>query len=121
MTGVEAVLRAERLAIGVAGVVLYLVLGGSWLLLVPLLLAIDLSMIGYLAGPRVGAITYNAAHNFVIALLTVGAGWWFGLAWLQLLGAVWIAHVGADRALGYGLKLPTDFRDTHLGRIGRDS
>jgi hypothetical protein len=78
MTGVEAVLRAERLAIGVAGVVLYLVLGGSWLLLVPLLLAIDLSMIGYLAGPRVGAITYNAAHNFVIALLTVGAGWWFG-------------------------------------------
>jgi hypothetical protein len=121
VTAVEAVLRAERLAIGIAGVAVYLILGGSWLLLVPLLLAIDLSMLGYLAGPRVGAVTYNAAHNFVIALLALAAGWWSGLAWLQLLGAAWLGHVGVDRALGYGLKLPTDFRDTHLGRIGRDS
>jgi hypothetical protein len=29
------------------------------------------------------------------------------------------AHIGFDRALGFGLKLPTSFRDTHLGRIGR--
>jgi hypothetical protein len=116
---VELILRAERVAIGAAGIVLYVTLGGSWLLLLPLLLAIDLSMVGYLAGPRIGSITYNAAHNLVIALLALGAGWWASVGWLQLLGAVWIAHVGMDRALGYGLKLPTDFRDTHLGRIGR--
>jgi hypothetical protein len=33
--------------------------------------------------------------------------------------AVLLTHIGLDRTLGYGLKLPTDFRDTHLGRIGR--
>jgi hypothetical protein len=118
---VELILRAERLAIGIAGVGAYVWLGGSWLLLLPLLLAIDLSMVGYLAGPRVGAVTYNAAHNFVGALLALGIGWAAAMPWLELFGALWIGHVGIDRALGYGLKLPTDFRDTHLGRIGRAS
>ena len=119
MSTIKGILRAEQVAIGAAGVVLYLSLGGTWLLLVPLLLAIDLSMVGYLAGPRVGAVTYNAAHNFVIALGMLAIGWLGNIAWLELLGAVWLAHVGFDRALGYGLKLPSDFRDTHLGRIGR--
>jgi hypothetical protein len=119
VSAVERILRAERLAIAAAGVTLYIALGGSLLLLLPLLLAIDLSMIGYAVSPRVGAVTYNAAHNLVIALAVLGVGWWMGLIWVQLLGAVWIAHVGVDRALGYGLKLPSDFRDTHLGRIGR--
>jgi hypothetical protein len=116
---VGVIVRAEHVAIGIAGVLLYLVGGGGWLWLVPLLVAVDLSMIGYLAGPRIGSITYNAAHNFVVALLVLGIGWWGSIGWLQLLGALWLAHVGLDRALGYGLKLPTDFRDTHLGRIGR--
>ena len=115
----SVILRAEQVAIGLTGVIGYVALGGSWLLLPPLLLVFDVSMVGYLAGPRIGSITYNAAHNLVIALLTLGIGWWAGVAWLQLLGALWLAHVGFDRALGYGLKLPSDFRDTHLGRIGR--
>ena len=119
MTAIGIILRAEQVAMGLAGIVVYVGLGGSGLLLVPLLLAFDVSMVGYLAGPRVGSITYNAGHNLVIALLALGIGWWAGLAWLQLLAALWVAHVGFDRALGYGLKLPTDFRDTHLGRIGR--
>ncbi|HTE67028.1 MAG TPA: DUF4260 family protein, partial [Candidatus Binatia bacterium] len=46
-------------------------------------------------------------------------GWFVPLAWVALAGAIVFAHVGMDRTLGYGLKLPTDFRDTHLGRIGR--
>ena len=119
MIAVGVILRAEQVAIGLGGIVLYLALGGSWLLLAPVLLAFDLSMVGYLAGPRIGSITYNAGHNLVIALLALGIGWWAGLVWLQLLAALWVSHVGFDRALGYGLKLPTDFRDTHLGRIGR--
>ena len=116
---VGAILRAEHVAIGIVGIVLFAAAGGSWLLLLPLLLAIDLSMVGYLAGPRLGAITYNAAHNLVVALLVLGIGWFAGIGWLQVLGAAWLAHVGLDRALGYGLKLPSDFGDTHLGRIGR--
>jgi uncharacterized protein DUF4260 len=119
MTVVAAILRAEQIAIFVAGSVAYLALGGTWWLGIPLLFAIDFSMVGYLAGPRLGAITYNAGHNLVIALLAFGIGWWADVTWLELFGALWVAHIGMDRSLGYGLKLPSDFRDTHLGRIGR--
>jgi len=112
-------LRAEWLAIFVAGVVIYMEFGGHPLLLLPLLIAPDLSMVGYLAGPRVGALTYNLAHNLVVALGVLAVGWFVPVAPLALAGAVLFAHVGMDRSLGYGLKLPTDFRDTHLGRIGR--
>jgi Domain of unknown function (DUF4260) len=116
---VDWVLRAESLALFVVGVLLYLQMGGNALWLLPLLLAPDISMVGYLGGPRSGAITYNLAHNLVTALVLLGIGWFAAIAPLALAGAILVAHVGMDRTLGYGLKLPTDFRDTHLGRIGR--
>jgi len=116
---VAAILRAEQLATFAAGAVVWLANGGPPLLLIPAWLAVDLSMVGYLAGPRVGAITYNAAHNLVLPLALLGAGWWTDTGWLILASAALLTHVGLDRTLGYGLKLPTDFRDTHLGRIGR--
>lgn len=119
MRATDLILRAEALAIFLAGVVVYLQLNGHALWLLPLLLVPDLSMVGYLAGPRVGAITYNAAHNLVVALGLLAIGWFAAIAPLALFGAILTAHVGMDRTLGYGLKLPTDFRDTHLGRIGR--
>ena len=115
----DVVLRVEALALFVAGVLLYLQLNGHPLWLLPLLLVPDLSMIGYVAGPRLGAVTYNLAHNLATALVVLAIGWLGALAPVALAGALLIAHVGMDRSLGYGLKLPTDFRDTHLGRIGR--
>lgn len=117
MTGV--ILRVEAIVLFVAGVLLYLQLNGHPLWLLPLLLAPDLSMIGYVRGPRLGAVTYNLAHNLATALVVLAIGWFAAIAPLALAGAILIAHVGMDRSLGYGLKLPTDFRDTHLGRIGR--
>jgi len=116
---VDLILRAEQVAIAVAGIVAWVANGGPPLLLIPAWLLIDLSMVGYLGGPLVGSITYNAAHNLVLALALLGLGWWTDTGWLVLAGAVFLTHVGLDRALGYGLKLPTDFRDTHLGRIGK--
>jgi hypothetical protein len=116
---IRIILRAEQVAIFGTGVALWFASGGPALLLVPALLAPDLSMIGYLRGPRLGSITYNAVHHLVLALALLGLGWWLTVGWLVLAGAAVLAHVGMDRALGYGLKLPTDFRDTHLGRIGR--
>ena len=116
---VSLILRAEQVASFATGVVLWFVNGGPPLLLIPALLAPDLSMVGYLRGPGLGAITYNAVHHFVLALALLGLGAWLSVGWLLLAGAAVLAHVGMDRALGYGLKLPTDFRDTHLGRIGR--
>lgn len=112
-------LRLEGLAFLIAGSAFYLATGGPMLLLVPLLLAVDLSMAGYLLGSRPGAITYNLAHNQATALLVLGAGVLLASAPVLLAGAVLLAHVGMDRLAGYGLKYATSFHDTHLGRIGR--
>lgn len=119
MRTVDWILRAESVAIFVAGVLLYLQLNGHGLWLLPLLLAPDLSMVGYVGGPRAGAVTYNLAHNLVSAVVLLGVGWFGAIAPLALAGAILLAHVGMDRTLGYGLKLPSGFQDTHLGRIGR--
>jgi hypothetical protein len=116
---VDVLLRAEQVAIAGGGIVLWIANGGWPLLLIPVWLLVDLSMIGYLGGPRLGSITYNAAHNLVPPIGLLGLGSWTDTPWMVLAAAVLITHIGLDRALGYGLKLPTDFRDTHLGRIGR--
>ena len=76
-------------------------------------------MVGYLRGPRAGAVLYNLAHNQALGLLALGLGVATGTVAVTLIGAILVAHVGMDRLAGYGLKYPTDFRDTHLGRIGR--
>ena len=115
----DLILRAEAVVLFVGGVLAYLQLNGHPLWLLPLLLAPDLSMFGYLSGPRLGAITYNLVHNLASALVVLAIGWFAAIAPLALFGAILVAHVGMDRTLGSGLKLPTDFRDTHLGRIGR--
>lgn len=87
----------------------------------PLLLLVpDLAALGYLASPRIGAALYNAAHLYAGGLALALVGLLAGSPATIAAGAVWLAHVGADRALGYGLKQPSDFRDTHLGRIVRD-
>ena len=76
-------------------------------------------MVGYLRDPGLGAQIYNLAHNWALGLAVLGLGFLTGQGWLILAGAVLIGHVGMDRAFGYGLKLPTSFQETHLGRIGK--
>ena len=112
-------LRLEAAAAFVAGIAVYGAAGGNVLLLIPLLLLPDASMVGYLAGPRFGAFAYNLAHNWAPGIAVLGLAAWLGAPILQMAAGILIAHVGMDRTLGYGLKLPTAFRDTHLGRIGR--
>ena len=109
--------RAEGAAVLAAAIIAYALLDASWLLFAALLLLPDVGMLGYLAGTRVGAVAYNALHVYAgpAAAILVGVA---GVGWALPVGVVWVAHVGMDRALGYGLKLPTGFRDTHLGRIG---
>ena len=112
-------LRLEGLAAFIAGVVGYRAAGGDLLWLVPALLLVDVSMVGYLAGPHPGAILYNVGHNWLTAAVVLALGLQTGVAALALAGWVLLAHVGADRLAGYGLKYATSFQDTHLGRIGR--
>jgi hypothetical protein len=112
-------LRLEGLAGLVAGIAGYHAAGGDWLWLVPALLAVDVSMVGYVMGSPSGSITYNVAHNWFTALAVLGLGLVANVAAVQLAGWVLVAHVGGDRLAGYGLKYPTAFGDTHLGWIGR--
>jgi len=112
-------LRAEGLAVFAAALGAYFVTGGGWPFLLLLFLAPDLSMAGYLGGARVGAAAYNLFHSYVLPLVLLGGGWASGGDLLPRLALVWIAHIGFDRMLGYGLKHDTGFQDTHLGRIGR--
>ena len=112
-------LKVEGFAAFVAAGTAFSLLGGSPLVYVLAQLLVDGSMVGYLSGPRWGAITYNLAHNWFTALAVLGLGYGTGTPGLVLAGLVLAGHVGADRLLGYGLKYPTAFGDTHLGWIGR--
>lgn len=111
-------LRAEGLAVFGAAVGAYLWLDGPLWLFALLILAPDLSMLGYLGGSRVGSIVYNTVHAYVGPLALVGFATWQGVETGMLVGLVWLAHIGADRTMGYGLKLPSGFKQTHLGPIG---
>jgi hypothetical protein len=113
-------LRLEGLAVLAASALAYRHLDASWVRFAVLFLAPDLSMLGYLAGPRAGAALYNAAHSYVGPLVALTAALGASRPELVALGLIWTAHIGFDRMLGYGLKLPTGFQDTHLGRIGRE-
>ena len=73
----------------------------------------------YLLGPRIGGAAYNCVHIYGFGAAVLAAGLLGGWPWLAAAGALWMGHAGFDRMLGYGLKLPTGFQDTHLGRIGR--
>jgi Domain of unknown function (DUF4260) len=110
-------LRAEGLAVLVASLTLYFHAGYGWLLLVVLALAPDLSMIGYLAGPRVGALVYNAVHTYVLPVALGVVGVLSDADPCKQVSLIWLAHIGADRLLGFGLKYPTRFQDTHLQRL----
>jgi hypothetical protein len=110
-------LRLEGLAVAAGALALYFDAGYGWLVLLLLILAPDLSALGYLAGKRVGAVTYDLAHTYVwpVALGVGGVLTESGTA-VQL-ALVWLVHIGADRLLGYGLKYPTGFKDTHIQRV----
>lgn len=117
--GVRLWLRAEGLTVFILSVWLYVRLDAGWPLFAWLCLVPDVSFAGYLAGRRVGAIVYNVAHSYVLPLqlaLIAGAT---GQVRILPIVMIWTAHIGLDRTLGYGLKYPAAFGDTHLGRIGR--
>ena len=117
--GVRSLLRAEGLALLLTAVALFWRAGGDWRMFLLLFLVPDLSFAGYLAGPRVGAAAYNTMHATIapLALGAVGVAQNYPVALTVAL--IWLAHIGFDRALGYGLKHARGFGFTHLGPIGR--
>jgi hypothetical protein len=110
-------LRLEGAAVAVTGVALYAHEGYSWILFAVLLLAPDLSALGFLAGPRIGALTYDLAHTSITPVVLGAFGVVSSSGTAVAIALIWLVHIGGDRAIGYGLKYPSGFKDTHLDRV----
>jgi hypothetical protein len=110
-------LRLEGLMVGLSAVIAFYHLRGPGWLLAVVALAPDLAMVGYLRGAAFGAPLYNLVHTYALPValfgLSAATSWLFG-GWVAL---VWLAHIGFDRLLGFGLKYPTTFKDTHMQRV----
>src|ERR1700745_3853033 len=76
--GPRTLLRLEGLTLFAGMTALYAVWDGSWWIYALLFFVPALSSAAYLAGPRVGAIVYNAAHSYMAPMMLNIAG--FALA-----------------------------------------
>ena len=112
-------IRLEEFALFVFAIYLFTLLDYSWWVFPFLLLAPDLGAIGYIAGPRVGAATYNLTHHKGLAVLFYLVGVLIASQVFQLIGVIMLAHSSIDRVLGYGLKYPDSSDHTHLGWVGK--
>src|ERR1700712_2066995 len=119
--GLRTMLRLEGLTLFVGMTLLYAVWDGSWWVYAILFLAPDLSFAAYLVSPRAGAIVYNAAHSYMAPMALMTTGFALSAPLVLSIAMIWLAHIGIDRALGYGLKYSAGFGFTHLGRVGRQA
>jgi len=119
MKKVILILKSEALALLIATILAYYFVGLSWWLFFVLLLFPDLFMVGYFKNSKIGATIYNIGHTYSIPILLLGVFIFSNISILLPISIIWIAHISMDRVLGYGLKLDTNFKDTHLGRIGK--
>lgn len=115
---VKWLLHAEGLVLLGLAVFFYQTLEGNWWLFFLLLFTPDIAMLGYLKDKKLGASLYNLMHNYVLGFALMAVGYFlFPNTFIVYAGIILIAHVGLDRALGYGLKYPTNFKDTHLQKV----
>jgi hypothetical protein len=113
--------RLEGAGVCLSALALFALLGDgvAWWLAVLLFFTPDIGFVGYIAGPRIGAFVYNLVHLYAFGTVLLAVGVGLDAPVLAALGALWVAHAGFDRILGYGLKSPEGFTVTHLGIIGR--
>lgn len=113
------ILRLEGLSLLAGACWMFQVLHLSWSFFAILFLAPDLSMLGYLVNPKIGAAFYNAAHTTLLYGPLAAIGYLSGSSLFLAAGLIGLAHIGLDRLLGYGLKYPAGFGYTHLGPMGK--
>jgi hypothetical protein len=110
----KIILQLEAAGVLAATVMAYAWNGGGWLMFVLLFLVPDISMLGYLGGRRLGAGIYNLAHTYALPAALAAYGLYQSQPLVLDIALIWIAHIGFDRLLGFGLKYQTAFRHTHL-------
>jgi hypothetical protein len=101
----------------VVAVIYFTYLHGSLVLFLLLFFVPDVGMLGYVRSIRAGAKIYNLFHTTVFPLSLLLIGWFARNEWCLQMALIWLAHIGMDRALGFGLKYSTTFKDTHLQRL----
>jgi hypothetical protein len=114
-------LRLDGLVLLILSIVLFFTQDQPWWLIPVVLFLPDVFMAGYAGGSRFGATVYNLGHTYMLPVVLAGASLWRHWPLGVALGLLWLAHIGMDRVLGFGLKYPDSFRHTHLGIIGRPS
>lgn len=113
----KIILHIEGFAVLALSIYLYGYNQFSWVLFFILLLAPDMSMLGYLLNNKVGAVLYNLFHTYSLPIGIIICGIILSNSAVLAIGFIWSAHIGMDRMVGYGLKYPTEFKDTHLKRV----
>ncbi len=111
---INLLLRAEGAAMLAAASVAYAQTGAHWGWFAGLFLAPDLMMLGYLHNTRTGAAVYNLGHTCLLPAALLAASLLFGWSATVAVALIWVAHIGFDRMLGYGLKYATGFKHSHL-------
>lgn len=111
--------RLEGLSLLAVSFLLYVRLDLNVILFLLTILIVDVFMIGYLVNNKFGAYIYNLGHTITAPLVIGFVGFHTGSSLLLAVSLIWLSHIGMDRAFGYGLKLESGFKDTHLGRIGK--
>jgi len=113
----KLLLHIEGLMVLALSIYFYSYLQFSWIAFVIMLFAPDLSALGYLKNNQVGSVVYNLFHTYSIPVAIIIFSMLVHSYIFLMVSLIWVAHIGMDRMLGYGLKYPTKFQDTHLNRI----
>jgi hypothetical protein len=117
LTKPKILLHLEGAVILILSVFFYYQLHATWSLFAILFLAPDLFMLGYLANVRVGSAVYNFAHTYLTPTILLAIAYFATKPQLFPIALIWATHIGFDRLLGFGLKYPTNFKDTHLQHV----
>ncbi len=117
----KEIVRLESLGLFILSVYIFSLLDFKWWMFPAFLLIPDLSMIGYAFGKKSGAILYNLFHHQFVAIFIYLMGIYLENEWFQFAGIILFAHSVMDRIFGYGLKYFSGFKDTHLGKIGKNN
>lgn len=119
-TLMKRIVSTEYLVAAILVAVFYVVVGEfSWYWLPILFVVVDISVIGYLAGNKVGVLTYNIGHSLIGPALLMAVYIANTNRVVLFIALVWLFHIFVDRSLGYGLKHVAGFQQTHLGPIGK--
>ena len=119
MNKILFILKSEAFVFFIASLIAYSLTGSGWWFFLIFLLVPDLFMVGYVKDSKLGALIYNIGHSYITPFILLGIFLLFHSLVLLPISIIWIAHISMDRMLGFGLKLDTNFKDTHLGVIGK--